>query len=330
MSHLASTNVQRTLFLIANSRCDIACSYCFYSTGHEQRDNHQVCIVDAELAVPKLKELGFGTVILTGGDPLNSKYREIALDLIRVFQRNDLNVIVNTSAVFLDEEYLHRLADLDPFRIDISLDSHDAHTHNFQRAHFEEVVKSIETLQRLGYRQIVTTVVVTQQNKTHLKAIKDFVTAFGVRECRFQPAFIPREATKKSESLRLTIDSNLRSELQELAYQQSHPTSDSLYFKYWDRFFVDSDSGLVDLRGPLPRCRMSKDSFVAASDWRLHGCFHRPDVFLGNLLSDEPQVLLSRMVDNELSAESLPSCAGAHCVSLHSRPQNWAHLSMHV
>ncbi|MGN3708648.1 radical SAM protein [Achromobacter xylosoxidans] len=325
-----NTRAHRTLFLIANSRCDIACSYCFYSTGHEQRDNHQVRVVDAELAIEKLKKLSFGTVVITGGDPLSVTYRETALDLIRIFQDNGLVVIVNTSAVFLNEAYLRRLVDLDPYRIDISLDSHVAKTHNFQRAGFDDVVCSIETLVRLGYGRIVVTVVVTQQNRAQLRAIRDFVTGMGVFECRFQPAFIPARASTKNERLRLTLDSGFRAELQELALLQLNPASESLYFRYWSRFFVDSDSGLLDLRGALPRCRMSKDLFVATSDWRLQGCFHRPDIFLGDLLSDEPDALLSHLLENELSFESLPPCAGAHCVSLQSRPQSWTHLSAHA
>lgn len=313
----------RTLFLIVNTACDIACKYCFYSTGHESRDKRVVELTVLPEVSQRLKHLKFDTVILTGGDPLNRNYRDKTLEIIKILKQHELRVIVNTSGAYLDESFCDRLIAADPSRIDFSVDSYDPSLHNLQRGRFDDTISAIKYLLVKKYTRIVITVVVTAQNQGSILSIFDYFARLGVSDCRFQPAFLPDSFSKFKEVRQPEIDAKLHDDLALVTQFSPDSKVRHLYHQYWFSHYPVSNDVRVVTMAPKPLCHMGKSTFVAEADWSLIPCFHRADIVLGNILED-PLVDLETAINcNQFHSTSLPECVGRHCVSLFSGSQNW-------
>ena len=312
----------RGLFLLVNTKCDLSCSYCFYTTDHESRDDDILEVSAAEL-VERLRILGFGSVILSGGDPLNRASKAATIALVRDLVDSGLRVIINTSAAFLTDDDCRQLAAARPTRVDISIDSVDARVHNLLRGRHIDTVAAIRKLVALGVPVQTTTVV----SSANVHEVAETVTALerqGVARATIQPAFLPETLPdsslgRRADSLRLTVTDELRSWLKERAASAAEPDVAEAYHALWDQHW-----GTRELRTSLkPFCVMGKTVYVCAADGSLTGCFHRPDVELGNLFTSDARMLEADLSGSELTRDDLPACAGPHCVSLFEGPRAW-------
>jgi len=314
--------VSRGLFLLVNTKCDITCSYCFYTTDHEARDDDIFGVGAAEL-VERLRAMHFGSVILSGGDPLNRTSKAATIALVRELVDNSLRVIVNTSAAFLTDEDCQRLAAARPTRVDISIDSVNARVHNLLRGRHTDTIAAIRKLVALGV-PVQTTTVVTSANAHDVAATVTALEQEGVRRAAIQPAYLPDTLPdsylgRRAQALRLTVTDELRTWLRERAATAAEPDIVEAYHALWDKHW-----GTGELRTSLqPFCVMGKKLYVSAADGSLTGCFHRPDVELGNFFTSDVDVLDAALRTNELTQHALPPCAGPHCVSLFEGPASW-------
>lgn len=317
--------MKRTLFLIVNTRCDLACKYCFYSTGHEKRNDLTVDPKIIPEVARKLKYLGFHTIILTGGEPLSRRYRDRVFEIIGALKRFGFFVIVNTSGAYLDEENCERLLEAAPDRIDFSVDSFDPSVHDFQRGKHSDTVDAISYLLNRQYLSIVVTTVVTAANQNTIQSIVKYFKGLGVQDCRLQPAFLPAGFKRIGGPHSPQMNEHLWRELVKIAQDSPEPESCLSYYRYWSRYFSPNKDA-SEAESQLPSCQMGKSTFVAESNWTLKACFHRSDPVIGNLLFDSLDSIEAALTKNPLSGIALPSCVGSHCVSLFSRPQNWSNV----
>ncbi len=309
---------ERTLFLILNTQCDIACDYCFYSTGYQNRSSAVFSICEPQYFYERLLHLGFKNIILTGGDPLSRRHKASTLDLTEKLVAFGFCVVINTSGAYLTSQDCSCLAEIKPFRIDFSLDSHDPAVHDALRGRFSDTVDAIRTLVSLRYTSLSVTTVVTEKNHQTLRETLAFIRHLGITDVRFQPAFIPTGSS--SVSARQPMTQGLSTFLREHASQTDDPLTTERYYSFWRRQYGGSPSVSS---GPKPRCLMGKSIFVADASCDLTPCFHRSDLPLGNLLTESLPVLAENLRKNEVGAQTLPDCAGPHCVSLFSHRLNW-------
>lgn len=308
---------ERALFILVSTQCDIACTYCFYTTGHEKRDRENLFSRNLDGFIASIIDLKFGAVILTGGDPLNRRDKAETIRLIDALGRNGIRVIVNTSAAYLTTHDCERLADARPFRVDVSIDSHDTKIHDGQRGRHDDAVATIRALSSLGV-SVQTTTVVTEANASSLIETVRFLKACGASIQKLQPAFIltrPRAKDGRRSTGQLAIQDVTRAALSQLL---TSPEERS-YLSLWERYWGD---GLDELP-MIPRCRMGKSLFVCSSEGTISGCFHRPDVNLGNIFNDSTSQIESNIAMSGLHNEICPSCVGSHCVSLFDSPDSW-------
>lgn len=313
-----------TLFFVINTACDIACKYCFYTTGHEVRDGKRFNMNLLEPFIYRLSMLGFQTVILSGGDPLNRSSKYNTYTLIKALKAANIRVIINTSGAYLNADDCAMLIECNPDRIDFSIDSHVEQIHNSMRGRFEDTIRTIHYLIAHGYTSIVTTTVITTENMDTLDETLAYLSSIGIKDRRIQPAFIPHVSGAKYPSyLRPTISNNLRNTLDKFATVSEDPVNARRYHRLWERYFGDPmlEHDLLD--GAKPFCQMGKNIFVADSQGDIVGCFHRSDIKIGNLFCDPIEQLSNRLVNNKLRQHDLPPCAGPHCVSLFDGKANW-------
>lgn len=296
------------LFLLVNNACDIACTYCFYTTGYEKRFPKHIRPEQAATVAGRITDIGFRTVILTGGDPLHSKLKNKTYVLARELKARERRVIINTSAVYLDDADLDTIVALGIDRIDVSIDSHRADIHDAQRGRHADAVRTITGLIECGYRSITTTTVVTEANASTLAETVRWLRDLGVEDVRIQRAFLPEEAGDSRE-------------LVTLGMRQACSHLPSPYV----RDYIELTERALSNEQPLPMasCRMGKEYFVCDAAGTLTPCFHRSDIMLGNLFSDPVDRLQEMLEKNALTPYVLPPCFGNHCTSLFDNPRFW-------
>lgn len=297
----------KVLFLLVNSACNINCAYCFYTTGHEKRSRHRVYPKNVSFVAERIISVGFDTVILSGGDPLHSRFKHETYVFIRELKIQGLRVIVNTSAACLNEDDLDTIVSLGVDRVDVSIDSHDASIHDAQRGRHVDAVSAITGLIRKGYRHVVTTTVVTSLNASTLLETISWLRDLGVEDVRIQRVFLPDNHNDTGGVMQAMY-------FVEPYLCASHALE---YIELTERAF--------DGR-PAPRraqCRMGKEYFVCNAQGMLTPCFHRDDIVLGNLFNDPVDALVEAFENHDLTAYDMPPCFGGHCASLFDIPTFW-------
>lgn len=296
-----------SLFLMVNSACDIACTYCFYTTGYEKRSRDRILPRQADYVAKRIVEAHFSTVILTGGDPLHSVHKRETYELVSALKANALRVVINTSAAYLAECDLDRLVELAVDRVDVSIDSHDPAVHDAQRGRHADATRAIRGLLRRGV-PLSTTTVVTAQNAPMLNRTIEWLQDLGVFDVRVQKAFLPGGDLVGHRM----VDASLRAAAPLL--QKPHVAR-----------YLEQTIRLFRGQGPLPeaRCPMGKEYFVCDAQGNLAPCFHRGDIYLGNLFEDDTARILGAMESNVLRMDTLPLCVGSHCASLFDNPSLW-------
>lgn len=313
----------RVLVLIVTEKCDIACRYCFYTTGHQKRSPKKFDVSMCEEAARKLRALDFSAVVLTGGDPLNRIEKSTTFQIVEGLHRTGLKVIMNTSGAFLDEEDCTRLVTLNPHRIDFSLDSHIAQVHNHLRGRYDDTISAIKTLLGMSYKSIVVTIVVTSQNAAHLSNTIDFLKDMGITEVRVQPGYIPSDA-KFQRSLELELEDATLKEMHKALSRLASRWNAQEYHAWWmSHFYTGESTGFVANVAKPRACQMGKNIFVSDAAGNLSPCFHRGDIPIGNLFTSSETDLRDAISCNPLSGVPVPSCIGKHCLSLFDNPDCW-------
>lgn len=296
-----------SLFLMVNSACNIACTYCFYTTGYEKRSRDRILSRQVGHVAKRIAEARFGIVILTGGDPLHSVHKHETYELVAALKANLLRVVINTSAAYLAERDFDRLAELAVDRVDVSIDSHDPAVHDAQRGRHTDATRAICGLLRRGV-PVSTTTVVTAENAPTLDRTIEWLQGLGVADVRIQKAFLPGGDLVGHR----IVDANLRAAAPLLGKPHA-----ARYLEQTVRLFRG--------KGPLPetRCPMGQEYFVCDARGNLTPCFHRGDIRLGNLFNDELAALRGAMESNPRGSEAMPLCVGSHCASLFDNPSIW-------
>ena len=291
------------LFLLVNSMCDLCCSYCFYTIGHEKRDSSYIDGQKAEVFANAINRIGFKSVILTGGDPLYSGLKEHSYVLIEELKKRGIRVLINTSGAKLEDADYDCLVQLGVDRIDISINSYDEAIHNSERGYYQDAVRLIDEMHKRGYRKLATTTVITPTNSSLAASTLSWLLDKGVEDVRFQPVFIAKELQDYS-TIGCTMNACMKI--------ASKPHTER-YVRLCEEAFTDPNCKVDD-------CRMGKSYFVCNAKGDLHPCFH-VDEKLCNILSDDLDFI--RMQIRKSSDSKRGACFGKHCVSLFDNPIFW-------
>lgn len=300
--------MNKVLFLLVNNLCHNLCTYCFYTTGFQVRSAARITFTMIDNVAERIVAAGFKMVILTGGDPLYSKYKRETFALVESLKGKGLKVLLNTSAARFDFEDVMTINSLEVDRVDISIDSCVQQIHDAQRGNFDQAVQFIEGLKKVGYVEIATTSVVTELSAPKLLETLLWLRDLGVKDTRMQRVFIQDEDT----SLCSIIPSCMKN-----ASRHLHTPHIPQYLALTECAW--GEGGVF----PGATCRMGKEYFVCDSAGGLSPCFHRTDIDLGNLFFDDVSSVLKKMTTHELVSQCVPSCFGRHCVSLFDNPLYW-------
>lgn len=297
----------KTLFLVVNTICDMACKHCFYTVGYEKRSMSRIMPSAAQRLARKIREYGFEIVVLTGGDPLVSRFKDETYALIRELKKQSLKVIINTSGAKTTATDVESILELGVNRVDLSINSHIREIHNAERGFYDDAIWFLRQLLTKKPKIVSTTTVVTEDNAAHAADTLQWLKNMGVENINYQPVFAPSE-TQPSDVIVQALKDCAR-------IQNAKHTSSYL------AQYAAAASG----QKPLPSsfCRMGEKYLVCDSDGSLYPCFHLMDVALGNIMTSSKQEVEAVIAQDFLHRSQPPACFGLHCVSLFDNVDFW-------
>ncbi len=198
----ASVDFGRSPFIViweVTQGCDLACVHC-RAEARPWRDPLELTTPEAFRLVDQIREFGQPLFVLTGGDPLK---RPDIFEIIRYADRKGLRVTLTPSATpLMTRERIREMKDAGLARMAVSLDAHDAASHDaFRRVpgSFDWTLQCIRHARAIGLDVQVNTTV-TRHNKAHVRRIAELLAKEDI--CLWAVFFlVPVGRGKKDEML---------------------------------------------------------------------------------------------------------------------------------
>lgn len=132
--------------LQVTERCNLKCKHCFVSSLPEGYDLSFEKIKN--IILPKLIEANVTRVTLTGGEPM---VHTNILDIIKLFNDNNIHITLCTNALGLNEEKIRILSKMKDIHVNVSLDGFSSKSHGKFRGNendevFEKIINNIKLL----------------------------------------------------------------------------------------------------------------------------------------------------------------------------------------
>lgn len=164
----------------ATQACDLACVHC-RAAALPSRNPNELTTEEGFRLLEEIRSFGDPLMVFTGGDPLK---RPDLFELMEYSVKLGLRTNVSPSATpLLTPEAVERFKQLGLARMAISLDGHDADSHDSFRGipgTFDRAMVALRHAQRIGLEtQLQTTV--TRRNLAHLEEIAALVGDVGGR-----------------------------------------------------------------------------------------------------------------------------------------------------
>ncbi len=157
--------------------CNLKCVHC-RASAQDCLDPLELTTQECKVFLGQVREVGSPIVILTGGEPL---LRKDIFEIAEYGHGLGLKMVMATNGTLLSPEIVSRLKAVGIKRVSVSIDGHDAKTHDgFRKVEgaFERAMDGIQCLREMGMEfQINTTI--TRENVDCLKEITDLALKMG-------------------------------------------------------------------------------------------------------------------------------------------------------
>lgn len=294
----------KTLFLTLTTDCNRQCGYCFYVTGRQRKAPKRLdkgMILDFASSLKRYDELY--DVIITGGEPF---LVENLFEIIEGLSGFKLQAIIVTNGDFLSGETILKAKEAGAFALSISIDSFKDGKNLLQRVK-KEILES----------QIPTTIItpITRTNIWELEDILHLSKLFYGGHI-LQPAFIPEDDPSYDKLSINKCTPHERRELKRILGLWSETFGTRNYTRLIDEFYNLYPSKNRSAEKPNPDfCPMGTEVLVLNSDGSIIPCFHREDLYIGNILNVDFCEISKEMYKFSETLIEAP-CFGEHCISL--------------
>ncbi|MSS44986.1 radical SAM protein [Cutibacterium sp. WCA-380-WT-3A] len=297
-----------TLSVVVGTACPLKCTYCFNMTNLDSPVLQAKKESERTLAgrwtrqrikrlVCEAKEVGYRRIMLTGGEPLIYPSTKMWIESC-----GDLNLktVIVTSLLLISRSLEECLRDhVSNIEMRVSVGGYNQATHDRYRGGWEQLIKGLELLRRIGMSTHIT-VVLTRRILGEMSLFQAFCDEWGGvpnvaalspgESSRVDPAdFLETAARSEWDAALTVVSSRLRAQLTLLR-----------------EFYTG---------GLKPKyCAMNDTSHVILPDGTLTGCFHRTDLLRGNIFNHSLATLLN---SNAAGEPKPPECFGPNCYTIH-------------
>ena len=165
-------------------RCNVNCIHCGSDCASVVKENELTTPECLDL-IEDLADIGAGTIILSGGEPLMRKdFATIAIAIKRL----GMQVAFISNGFMLNEDTVKVIKEIKPRAYGISIDAADPYLHDYIRGKegcFEHLDRGIDLLLKNGVLPSVVTTV-HKINYTQLSKIRDYLIKKGIRLWQIQ------------------------------------------------------------------------------------------------------------------------------------------------
>jgi MoaA/NifB/PqqE/SkfB family radical SAM enzyme len=138
-------NMISNLYIVANTRCNLRCKYCYYDNAERSSDEN--------LDYVKLEQFIDGKVervSITGGEPLINPF---LAEYLRIFKNKAKKIVLSTNGFLISDSSIKFLKENKVYKVFISLDANDKKIHNKQRpGSWDKATGAILKLQKMASR----------------------------------------------------------------------------------------------------------------------------------------------------------------------------------
>ena len=160
-----------------NYTCNFACIHCSVKRFQGRNDRRSFTMEDVKCLSRQADEMGLARFVITGGEPLVFKDFDA---LVAAIDPQRFYINVDTNGWFLDDKRAKHLKAIGVDRIQLSIDSLDAHDHDsFRKARgsHERAMKALRAALDAGLAIFIQTVVTKQ--RLHSDEFLEFVQYFN-------------------------------------------------------------------------------------------------------------------------------------------------------
>ena len=292
------------LFFNFDTSCNRACGYCFYNTGYLPRRETLLGESDWTRAIEEAVEMRIKGIIFTGGEPLygGAARHGMIERLVRKAREGGIYTLLVTNGDFFTRDVARKLARAGLAGVSISQDT----------------LSGIEGYKLRGWRAVeaalaedlnVTVIMtLTSENFIDLPAVYRFAAVRGLGLI-LQPAFIPKES---SDFERLSLHALPQGRLYDL-FESIESWAKSFRLPNYLSYL----KAIYDMEGGVKpsSCDMGSRIAVIEPDGSVIPCFHRADVFTGDLRKEPLPEIIEKLKEKSRPLADA-NCFGEHCVSL--------------
>ncbi len=122
------------------TRCNVGCPQCYCSSTSEGKDMDFLLYKEI---IEQIDVIKIPSILLTGGEPI------LHIQLIQMIEyaaQKNINVIVSTSGVGINENFCKKLAQSGIGEVCVSINGSNKYIHSLSRGHFESAVNALKLL----------------------------------------------------------------------------------------------------------------------------------------------------------------------------------------
>jgi SynChlorMet cassette radical SAM/SPASM protein ScmF len=176
-----------SLYLYLSERCNLRCRHCWVSPPAPEDGEEQAVDFDVlTKTITAAKELGLGTVKLTGGEPF---LRKDIVELMRFLHRERLCIDIESNGTMIDRDMAGVIKECEVRQVSVSLDGATAAQHDKLRGIKGCYGKSVDALHYLRAEKISTQVIMSlyKQNIPEIEALAALCDDLEVSSFKINP-----------------------------------------------------------------------------------------------------------------------------------------------
>lgn len=172
--------VLKQLWLQVTNQCNLNCPYCYARSSKKKSEIEELSINEIKSVLSEAHQLGLEKIVITGGEPL---LRSDIINILEVSkQYGKVQLLTNGTINSKMEDWwaeVIKYCDIIQFSIDGSSPIDNGITRGEDS--FEKTMSSIETIKKLGFKNIVFAMTPSPKNMGNIKKMAQFAMDNGAR-----------------------------------------------------------------------------------------------------------------------------------------------------
>jgi radical SAM protein with 4Fe4S-binding SPASM domain len=259
--------------------CNLGCLHCLSSSGKPAQG--ELSTSEAKALIEELARLHVFSVTVGGGEPL---LRKDLFELLEMLTEKNLAARLSTNGYAVTKDTLHKLADLNVFSVQVSVDGL-RETHDRFRGRpgaFDRAIRALRLFSEAGYHTFLTATA-TALNVEEMPALLDLALDLGVSTLKMGP-YVPLGRAAQNQAL-LSLSPQQLQELARIMHRRKEESDGRIDLQIDGLFPWLLESAPASSQCPEvgPGCSAGTASVTVSYDGNVYPCAYMRDTSAGNV-----------------------------------------------